>query len=294
MAHALESFVYRYPQLGLPVREGESQSESYQKIVHWGILPDEPVCPFPGSNADRLLAIDTPVGCIEVLYLENRADYVRFIQTVTGKCEPIAIHASNGAMTYFNLNNWRKINQHKAEYLAAGGDDWAAEFKRFTAVPDNFKDLIVVVSRGFYSALNPEAAGYEPAEWLERSLTLRIYHECAHIVCKKLFPENTEAIRDEIVADSVGIIAALGFYQAALALAVLGIEGDTYREGGRLQNYLQAGESIAVSADRARTIVSALKAAWDTRPAAPFAFLQYVEENRLAVPLAARYEAANS
>jgi hypothetical protein len=283
MANALESFVYRYPQLGLPVRAGESQSEEYRNIVQYGILPDGPVCPFPGSNADRLVVIDTPAGCIEVLYLEKRADYIRFIQTFSGKCEPIAVPASNGAMTYFNLSNWRKINQHKAEYLAAGGDDWTAEFKRFTAVPENFKDLVVVVSQGYYSALESGAAGYEPNEWRERSLSLRIYHECAHIVSRKLWPENKEAIRDEIVADSVGIIAALGVYDDTLALAVLGIEKDTYREGGRLQNYLQDGQSIGDCADRTRRIVATLKAAWDSHPAAPFDFLRYVEENRLAI-----------
>ena len=49
---------------------------------------------------------------------------------------------------------------------------------------------------------------------------------------------------DELVADAVGIYAALGHYDAALEKRCLGITGERYT-GGRLENYSDDTEKLA-------------------------------------------------
>lgn len=54
---------------------------------------------------------------------------------------------------------------------------------------------------------------------------------------RKLYPDDISFIRDELIADCIGLIAAFGYFDVRLLKLFLGIENDIYREGGRLQNY---------------------------------------------------------
>ena len=94
-----------------------------------------------------------------------------------------------------------------------------------------------MLSSGPYSALSAERAGFAESEWLALSHTIREYHECTHFVCRRFYPDKVNAIWDELVADAVGILAALGRYDTRLAMLVLGIENGVY-VGGRLENYV--------------------------------------------------------
>ena len=128
-----------------------------------------------------------------------------------------------------------------------------------------------------------ENTGFETGEWQNISLRVRIYHELAHFISRRLYPQNRHAVRDEILADCVGLIAATGGYDAALAKRFLGVEGNRYRKGGRLENYLAEGENRKKDwASEVAALVDRLAEAYASHnmPTA-FSFLRCVEEEGL-------------
>lgn len=226
----------RYPQLRLPIRHAEKNTDEYKDAVLRG-KPALGELEFAFSADDSLASVDTPVGKAEVLYLANRVDFEHALRALAHSCEPAEIPASVGAATIFGLINWEKINAHKRIYFEQGGNDWGTEFKKFTANKSNYVDSIILLSGGEYSALPAEVVGISQEEWLEKSLIIRKYHELAHFVCRRLYPDKVDIIRDEVIADMIGLIAAFGEYDPELAKRFLGIEGDTYRGSGRLAHY---------------------------------------------------------
>lgn len=55
----------------------------------------------------------------------------------------------------------------------------------------------------------------EPA-WIRASDDIRKYHELTHFVCRRLYPDLIDKVRDELIADAVGICAAFGEYRRDL------------------------------------------------------------------------------
>ena len=238
-AEALRSLARVYPQLHLtPGAPGAE--EAYKSIVTQGeSAPAVPAEPFAGSADDRLEYEHTPAGTVPVLTLGRREDFERFLQIMAHRCVPVPIPPTQGAAILDGVINWTKIRAHKEAFFRGGGTDegWAEEFPRFTAVKENFKDALIVLSTGPYSALRAEEAGFPEEEWLAVSHRIRKAHECTHFLCRRLFPDKKDAVWDEIVADAVGITAALGRYDAALAARFLGV-GENGYSGGRLENYV--------------------------------------------------------
>ena len=250
-------YLYKYPQLSLGIKEGMSQSEEYRNIVRKGIMPDKLAFPFELSGEEDEYTIDTPAGEVNVLYLPDRAIFEYFIKVLAYRNEPVEIPLSMGASLISGINSWRKIYAHKEEYLQSGKDDWDEEFARFISVKENYKDTVLIVSKGYYSALKPEYINMNSDEWLEKSKTIRIYHEISHYISRKLFIENKEVLRDEIVADAIGFIAAFGYYDSLLARKVLGIDNEKFNRDGRLINYVSE-EELDIYIDRAHKIIDTL------------------------------------
>lgn len=250
-----ETMIYRYPQLTLAPGEGMSESEAYLDIVRRGKLPEELPNPYHTSPKDFIRTKRTIAGNIETLYLDNREDFERFVQVLAYRCENRPVPPSMGAVTVSNLNNWRKIEEHKKEYVLSGGTDWVEEFKRFTGVPENYKDTLVIAGSGGYSAVSARSAGFGEEEWLQLSVTIRMYHEMSHVVLKRMHKGERNPVTEEVVADAAGIYQALGSYRPELARMFLGIEGAEYRPGGRLENYLEENQAVeAVRPGVERTI----------------------------------------
>ena len=243
----------KYPQLLLPIRAGEKETEEYRAAVLSGApLSAEP--DFIGSPGDSLSVAETPAGKAEILYLENREDFEHAFRALAHRCEPAEIPASVGATTIRGLINWEKIHNHEKEYLQSGGNDWNLEFRRFTAEKANYLDSLILLSSGDYSNVSAEAAGIPAGEWKEKSVTIRKYHELTHFICRALYPDDVDAIRDEVIADLIGLVAAFGDYDVHLAETFLGIEGETFREGGRLSYYTDA-EHLNETVSRASGLI---------------------------------------
>lgn len=244
----------RYPQLLLPIRAGERETEEYRDAVLGGSrLEREPkfICP----EEIELSACETPAGRAETVYFGLREDFVHAYCALAYRCEPADIPDSVGAGYIGGLINWEKIHTHRDEYLAAGGTDWEEEFGRFTSDRKNYRDSLILLSGGDYSNLSAGSVGLPAEEWRRQSLTIRRYHELTHFVCRALYPDNVDALRDEVIADAIGLTAAFGSYDTELAARFLGVKGDGFREGGRLSHYVKDGD-LSAAAGRARALIA--------------------------------------
>ena len=241
-----------YPQLLLPIRAGMKDTPEYKNTVLRGeaVSGDAPRYAPEGS----LTVAETPAGPVRILWLARREDFEHALRALAYRCEPREIPPSVGASTVLGLINWEKIRGHEAAYLAAGGADWAEEFRRFTADAKNYRDTLIILSNGNYSAVAAEELGLAPEVWTEKSLTIRKYHELTHFICRNLFPDDVDAIRDEILADLIGLTAAFGVYDPALARRFLGIGDGHFRPGGRLSHYAEEA-ALPAAVARAEALI---------------------------------------
>ena len=246
----IEHLAEKYPLLYLdPDRDAQ---ETYQKVVLKGATPErKELSHFSLNPEDRSEMFDTPAGPVEVVTLPNRADYETFVRgMMAAKRGPkAAVPPTEGAGT-LSVFNWGRIRAHHLAFLKkemeAGNPapDWNAEFRRFTAVKENYIDLLVVLSRGPYSHVSAAEAGQQEEDWLRISNTIRKYHELTHVICRRLYPDQIQAVWDELAADTVGLFAAFGKLDIALEERVLGIRDGAYT-GGRLENYTDHPAALA-------------------------------------------------
>ena len=241
MQEIIQTLARRYPQLCLPIRAGMRQSEEYRNAVLCG-CPVETEPEFLCPEAIELSSADTPAGTAEILSLGERADFLHAYRALAYRCEPKEIPDSVGAAAIRGLINWEKIRAHQEEYLRAGGGDWDAEFQRFTADRKNYTDSLILLSGGDYSNLPASAVGLDAEAWRQKSRLIRKYHELTHFVCRGLWPDDVDALRDEVIADSIGVVAAFGKNDPALIRRFLGLEGGAFRAGGRLSHYVGEDE----------------------------------------------------
>lgn len=234
-----------YPQLYLT--PGEEGAKLYQAIVRRGEpAPTRSLSHFYGSGQDAITVEQTPAGGVEIVTFGDRRDFEMFLQIMSCRCVPTEIPPSQGAAILDGVINWTKIRAHREDYLRNGGDPdgWGAEFRRFTADKQNYTDALIVLSTGPYSAVSAEQAGLDEQDWRKASLTIRRAHECTHFICRRLFPDQKDALWDELAADAVGLYAAFGRYDRALAQRFLGVTERGY-VGGRLENYVPDGPEKA-------------------------------------------------
>lgn len=228
MKHILYTLGKRYPQIYLPIEEGISNSEEYEKVCYECEEPKRELL-FSFNEKDKLETINTECGDVDILTLYDRNDFEHIIRSLAFKCEPKDIPKSTGAMALFGLNN----------------------IEKFKAGLDNYKDSFLILSSGDYSNVNTQSISnvtnnevtLSQDEWTEKSITIRKYHELTHFIMRKTYPNNIDPVRDEIIADSIGLMLAFKKLDVRILKLFLGLEGETYRKGGRLENY-KGGDDI--------------------------------------------------
>ncbi len=283
----------RYPQIGLPIKEGTKDTPEYEKAVLRGLPFVNFKNDFSDNRYDSLETEETPAGEANILYMDDRKDFEKVIQKLAHRCEPTYIPNSMGASTISGLINWEKIHKHEKEYKEGGGAFWGLEFSMFVSEPENFQDSLIVLSSGEYSAVDSETINkalkdednmhFTKDEWKKASIIIRKYHELTHFICQRLYPEHKNAIRDEIIADAIGIIAAFGEYKENIAKLFLGLENETYREGGRLQNYYFENDPKSIQKN-ARDLISQLtKFLEDKKERTIFNLITLIEENAVGL-----------
>ena len=230
-----------YPQLYLdPDRDSQ---EEYRRIVLRGEEPGQKnLAQYQGDPSDRLETAETPAGPVRVATLGNRQDFERVIRSLmAAKSGPLAKIPETQGASMLTLFNWPRIHAHLAGFPE---EEQAEEFNRFTAVKANYIDMLVVLSRGPYSHVDASAMGHTEEEWLALSDTIRRWHELTHVICRRLYPGDVDPVRDELIADAVGLYAAYGSFDPEKEKLFLGIRGREYT-GGRLGNYTDTPEQQA-------------------------------------------------
>ena len=239
--NVLEALASDYPQLYLdPDTDGQ---ELYRLVVLRGEEPEtKRLDHYAGDIYDRMETVDTPVGPVRVVTIGNRKDFELVLRgLMAAKNGPTApIPASQGA-AMLTVFNWPRIRAHLELFPEEEQD---AAFKRFTSVRANYTDMLVILSRGPYSRVDAATVGHTAEEWLALSDTIRRYHELTHVICRRLYPEDVDPVRDELIADAVGLYAATGHFDPKTEELFLGIRDGRY-VGGRLKNYTDEPEKLA-------------------------------------------------
>lgn len=258
--HPIEILSLRYPQLRLPIADGMRETELYRNTVLRGIDPgDECNLQFTFSDEDTLETADTPAGESEILFLQNRSDFEHAVRALAYRCDNVNLPASMGAVTISGLINWEKVRK----------DD------------ENFRDGLIILSSGEYSAVSASEIGLSKEEWLKKSVAIRKYHELTHFVSRHLYKENKSPIRDEVIADMIGLIFAFGYYDTYYAKLFLGTEGKEYRIGGRLQNYEETENMSVLMENTNKMIDNFAEIVENIQYKNAFDVLMYIEERKI-------------
>ena len=237
----IASLAADYPLLYLDPDTDEQ--DAYRRVVLRGEDPGtRSLAHYRGSAADREETEETPAGKVRTVTLGDRHDFELVIRGLMAAKEgPKAkVEESQGA-AMITAFNWPRIRAHLAAFPEEEQD---AEFKRFTSVRENYLDMLVVLSRGPYSHIGAEEAGFTEEAWLDLSDTIRRFHELTHVICRRQYPGDVDSIRDELIADTVGMAAAFGRFDTELEEKFLGIRDGQYT-GGRLCIYTDQPESMA-------------------------------------------------
>ena len=243
MTETITILAEEYPQLYL--NPDTDAQEVYRRVVLQGEAPEvRHLAHYASDPHDSVETVHTPAGPVRVVTLGNRRDFELVLRGLMGaKNGPkTPIPESQGA-AMLTVWGWPRIHAHLAQFPP---EEQAAEFRRFTSVRKNYLDMLVVLSRGPYSGVSAEAAGCSEEEWLALSDTIRRYHELTHVICRQLYPDDIDVLRDELIADAVGLFAAYGCFDPEKEKLFLGIRDGQYI-GGRLENYTDDPEKTAGS-----------------------------------------------
>lgn len=256
-----------YPQLHFPISEGINKTPAYVDAV----LKGKP----EGVNGGHSPALDQPealrltlheslAGPVPVLVVPDDGDFVKLVQCLVHKNNPVAVPLSMGALLANGINNWERIRGLKAQWVSAHSlESWNGEFLRNVLPnPGLFKDKLVILSTRPYSNVSAGQVGLDKTEWASYSLAIRLEHECTHLYTLNRFGSASNNLHDELVADYMGICKAVGHFRKEWMLAFLGLENyPAYRNGARLENYV--GDARLSSAGF-RQLTSLIKRAVDT------------------------------
>lgn len=229
----------RLVQLQFPVREGMHTDPLYRAVTRQGVqLGALANAPTLKQSITRCLH-QTVVGHIPVLTTAERSDFVQLVQALAFKNEPVPIADSQGACMVAGYNNWDRIWAYRTAWEQAGGGDWSAEFRQLQKDKSRYQDRFLILCRWPYSGISADTFDLSPTAWLDLSHTIRLHHEAAHYLTKRVYGAMRRHIHDELLADYAGVVAAIGRFRADWFLRFMGLHRyPTYRTGGRLQNYL--------------------------------------------------------
>jgi hypothetical protein len=248
-AGTFETLRRHFVQLRCPIRAGISQEEPYKAATRRG--RDDAADDAYGGRALTLARPDlldltivpTIAGRMPILVAGDRGDFVTLVRAFSERNEPAVVPDAMGACIVKGLNNWSRIRAYRARWASSldhvpGEAEWNEEFQRIVPRKELYQDRFVILSRGPYSAIAAAGIGFSDAEWLDRSVVIRREHELTHYFTYRVFGSMRNNVFDELVADFVGLVRALGRYRADLALRFLGLEAHpVFRPGGRLEVY---------------------------------------------------------
>jgi hypothetical protein len=233
-------------QLAFPIAQGVSNTEEYLAATRRGVWPGEGLAEGLVLAAPESLELHihpTPAGRLPILITRHRADFESLLRALSKRNEPATVPPSQGACMVAGYNNWSRIAELRRQWesgaLADGSATWEECFAKLQPQKELYQDRFILLSDGGYSGVYADCLGLDEASWRGLSLTIRREHECTHYFTKRVFQSMRNMLFDEVLADFMGVRAAAKIYRADWFLRFMGLEKfPSYREGGRLQNYL--------------------------------------------------------
>ncbi|MEE2902337.1 MAG: hypothetical protein VYC39_08405 [Myxococcota bacterium] len=230
-------------QLRFPIQAGISTTEVYRAATRkgdWSAATSAPEWKEPDTI--ELHIHPTAAGHVPVILAPNREDFVTLIRALVRRNEPAEIPASMGAAAIKGFNNWSRIFELTEEWKSQqpGREDanWNTAFRSINPSKSRYQDAFIILSRGPYSNTSAQKVGCELEDWLSKSLSIRLEHECAHYFCRRVYGSMHNNFRDELIADYAGLVAAVGHFRADWFLKFMGLGADgTYDGEGRLDVY---------------------------------------------------------
>ena len=195
------------PQLLLQPGIDIHSSDAYQRLVIRGEpanaedLKRAPVLRDPSGTT--LTMAQHPTGAVPVLSFRNQEDFMLAVRCLAHRCEAVPLQPTVHAQAVSGLIHWGLIR----------------------ALGVRARCQILLLHRAPYASLSEETIPGEPSleRWLDLSQTWRLEHELTHIACRRLVGEMRINLYDEIVADAMGMTAALGHFDADLFRRGLGL-----------------------------------------------------------------------
>ena len=242
------------PQLRLPQVPGISRSELYRRLVLRGeeanlaeLSSAGPEPLWQQGNALRLWLAPHPCGAMPVLSTPNWSDFCLLVNALAHRCEPVALAHGVHAQAVGGLIHWGLIRRYGPKSRAR----------------------LILLHEGTYGSVGAsEVPGCpDAASWQQASTTLRLEHELTHLATKRLLGEMRLNLLDELIADCMGMVAALGLFDAQLFGRCLGLDpnGDPLA-GGRWGTYVteldtgDARRAIGLVMDRAQELQALFQA----------------------------------
>ena len=143
-----------------------------------------------------------------------------------------------GAAMIQGLNNWDRLRTLQKNWQ---NPSFQKSLNKTSLLSNKayYQDRIIVLSKIPYSNVSAEMMELAPNDWLNKSLKIRLEHECAHYFTLRYFGKMANNMHDELLADYMGICGVLPQYKSDWFLKFIGLEAyPNFRSSGRLKNYL--------------------------------------------------------
>lgn len=231
-----------YPQLCFPIELNIKNTKAYIDATLKGINNQSNQSLGLEKTNKLKFYIHESMGIkAPVLIVSNKKDFVKIIQALSHKNDPIPVPDSMGAAVIKGLNNWQRINNLKQQFFS---DDplgnWGREFtENIIKNKSLYQDELIILSTKPYSNISGENLTLSQDKWTNYSLIVRLEHEFTHLYTLKEYGKMSINLHDELIADYIGICKAFGSFNKNWMLYFLGLENfPEYRKGARLENYM--------------------------------------------------------
>lgn len=235
------------PRLWFPVQAGMSRDPAYRAATLRGAprgeLPEATGLPVERPEAVGFEVYASFAGRIPVIAARHRPDFVRLVQALAKRNEPVPIPPSQGAAMVAGLPNPERIRELRRRWEATTPGDreratWAEEWACLVPQKELYQDRFILLSDGPYSGVPAADLELPEASWRELSLVIRREHECTHYFTQRAFGSMRNHLLDELIADYAGMVAAVGRFRADWFRRFLGLEGSPARaEERRIEIY---------------------------------------------------------
>lgn len=201
------------PQLRLPQISGISKTTLYRNTVlrrdltlSLDLLTADQILHSPQNL--RLWVADHPFGAAPVLATTNYQDFIWLVRALAHRGEPIEPQHGVHAQAVRGLIHWGLIDLHGADIRAS----------------------LILLHDAPYGSIeaNELPINLNKNEWIKASTILRLEHELTHLSTMRILGEMRLNLLDELVADTMGQLIALGKFSSQIFINCLEIRKSIY------------------------------------------------------------------